>query len=147
MILTLLASITEYNLNSVLHGNFKTKTLSHCLAKADKIFLKFNFLWDFFKQENGIGIENIWFVILAFKFEWTQKQLQQWHWHWGRVLFSLSILGVYFSHFYCLVKYFHMVIWWFRWHVYVTEQVIKSGNQIKRVNNLQRIIWRFTKPS
>ena len=44
-------------------------------------------------------------------------------------------------------KYFHMGFWWSWWHVYVTEQVIKSGNQIKRVNNLQRIIWRNTMPN
>ena len=32
-----------------------------------------------------------------------------------------------------------MGIWW---HVCVTEQVVKSFSQIKRVNNLQSIIWR-----
>ena len=42
---------------------------------------------------------------------------------------------------------FHMGIQCIRWHVYVTEQVLKSVNQIKQVNNLQRIIWRNVKPS
>ena len=42
---------------------------------------------------------------------------------------------------------FHMGIMWIRWYVYVKEQVVKSFNQIKQVNNLQRIIWRNTKPS
>ena len=39
---------------------------------------------------------------------------------------------------------FHLGI---RWHVYVTEQVLKFFSQIKRVNNLQSIIWCNTKPS
>ena len=42
---------------------------------------------------------------------------------------------------------FHMGILWIRWHAYVSEQVKKSVNQIKRINNLQRIIWHSTKPS
>ena len=36
-------------------------------------------------------------------------------------------------------QYFQMGIGWIRWHVYVTEQVVKSVNQIKQVNNLQSV--------
>ena len=63
------------------------------------------------------------------------------------VRIELLFLGI----FVCASNYFyntfHLGIWWIRWHAYVTEQVIKNVNQIKQVNNLQRIIRSSTKPS
>ena len=57
--------------------------------------------------------------------------------HWLRLI-------IYFFLFLChtpfLLANFHMGIRWIRWHVYVTEQVVKIVNQIKRVNNLQRMM-------